>query len=118
MVIIIMTLWNFINWIFFLPFYWQPDKDFYYCEWSHTMTLHYNWKVIIFIGRYQIYQVKGRWYINFVIGIENVPFLLHYVYITPLPEFSTLARVRINKKKFAVESIRSAIRKTMCFYLR
>lgn len=71
MLIIIMTPWNLINWIFlffFLLFYWQSDKVLYYCEWSHSMTLHYNRKVIIFIGQYQIYQVKGRWYVNFVTG--------------------------------------------------
>lgn len=55
-----------IDFFFFLLF---MVKALYYCEWSHCMTLHYNQKVIIFIGQYQIYQVKGRWYINFVIQI-------------------------------------------------
>lgn len=116
MLIIIMTLWNLINWIFFfLLFHWQSDKVLYYCEWSHSMTLHYNWKVIIFIGQYQIYQCKGRWYVSFVIGFKMFPFYCT-MYINTLAELHTLSGIWINNN-LLFKSMRNIITRALHFYL-
>ena len=57
------------------------------------MTLHCNRNVIIFIDQYQLYQVERSVVCKLYYWNVKCPFLLYYVYIAPLTELCTLARI-------------------------